>query len=120
MTKVKRKYFVIAGIVSLIIFGLLLNTYKEHYLNDGKTTLGVVTNFKYNYQSYVGTYKYSVDGKEYEGQWTGNLFECPDGTKGCVGKEFPVTYSVNKPSISEIDLKQFENKKNYKPNLFLK
>ena len=120
MTKDKRKYLVIAGIVGLVIFGLLLNTYKEYYLNDGKITLGVITNFTYSYQSYIGTYKYAVDGKEYQGQWTGNLFECPDGTKGCVGKEFPVTYSVDKPSYSEINLKQFENTKNYKPNLLLK
>ncbi|MBC7000888.1 DUF3592 domain-containing protein [Cytophaga sp. FL35] len=116
----KRKYLVTSLLVGLVIFGLFINTRKKYLLNDGQVTVGVIKNFKFSYQNYMGTYKYTVDGIEYEGQWTGNYFECPDGTKGCVGKEFPVTYSTNDPGISEINLKQFENKKNLKPHFFLK
>lgn len=119
MTKDNRKKYAIFSIIGLlIIIGFIYNSIQSEYLINGKTTLGKITDFHFCNYSYCGTYKYVVEGKTYEGHWKGGFFKCSDGTKGCIGKEFPVRYSEEKPNISEINLGEFENKKNYRPTLW--
>ncbi|WP_190810382.1 hypothetical protein [Flagellimonas sp. S3867] len=113
MTKEERRwYFYISAIILIIITGLIINERKSYYLKNGTTTTGRVIDFHFCNNNYCGTYEYIVDGKKYEGSWSGSFFRCPNGAKGCVGKEFPVYYSVENPSISEIYLKEFDIKKN--------
>lgn len=113
LAKKERKWYLFLAVISLIIIaGLINNEYKSYNLKNGRTTTGHVIDYHFCNNNYCGTYEYMVDGKKYEGSWTGSFFKCLDGTEGCVGKEFPVYYSVEKPNISEIYLKEFDIKKN--------
>ncbi|NAY93527.1 hypothetical protein GTQ34_16590 [Muricauda sp. JGD-17] len=118
MTKADRRKYIVFSIVGLIIVsGLIYNSRQSEYLKKGKMTVGTITDFHFCNYNYCGTYKYKVGGKTYEGHWRGGFFKCPDGTEGCLGKEFPVRYSAEKPSVSEIHLGEFENRKNITPTL---
>lgn len=97
---------------------MIYNYLQADYLTDAKITQGRITEYHYCNYGYCGTYEYRVDGIMYEGHWSGDFFKCPDGTEGCLGKVFPVRYSIEKPTISEIDLGEFENKKSFKPKLW--
>ncbi len=119
MTKEERKKIIVLSIIGLFLLGgLIYNSIRSEYLANGKTTVGKITDYHFCNNKYCGTYKYEVGGKTYEGHWSGSFFKCPDGTNGCVGKKFPVRYSVEKPNISEIDLGKFDGKKSYRPTIW--
>jgi len=114
----KKKYIILSVFGLLFAFGVLYNSFQWDYLMNGEVTIGKITEYHFCNYNYCGSYTYVVEGKEYEGHWSGGFFKCPDGTKGCVGEEFPVRYSIEKPSISEIYLKEYNDKKNLKPRFW--
>lgn len=98
--------------IGLIVYGLIQRQINIEMLKNHGITEGVVTDFSYSNYHYRLYYKYEVKGVEYKGRKGCEFFRCEDGTKGCVGKKFPVKYAIEDHSISDIDLGKFNKKKN--------
>ncbi|RYH76124.1 hypothetical protein EVU94_03960 [Flavobacteriaceae bacterium 144Ye] len=110
-------YIVVGILIGMVSIGLYKNTKDKKLLKEFELTKGTITKFKYCNYSYCAEYEYVVNGKKHIGTFVASYFECPDKSKGCLGKEFNVKYSIKKPNISEIDLEKYNINKNYKPSL---
>lgn len=118
MTEKKKKTILFIIIAFFILVALIYNSFQQEYLIDGKVTVGTVTEYQFNNNNWIGKYVYVINGKKYTGSWVGDFFKCSDGTKGCVGKKFPVRYSNLKPEISEINLQEYDNRQIAPPRIW--
>lgn len=117
LNKFKEERFrvkVILGILGLII---LVGIYRQYFLQKNisehkEETIGKVIDFEsINMRRYSLKYEYSIGDNQYQGEIGVSYFECDNGKKGCVGKEFPVYYSSENPQYSRIDLGKYEKYK---------
>lgn len=112
----QKKTLVIFILVGTLIGFTIRNSIQKNYLKNGKETTGKVIEYSFCNNSWCGDYEYYVEEKRYLGHWSGSFFKCNDSIKGCLGEKFIVTYSVEKPEISEINLGNYNKHKDYKPS----
>jgi len=108
-------FFILLVIIIFAFNGIYNNTVNKNKLKNFNITQGIITEFSYDNYGYFLGYKYSVDSIEYHGNVDATYFKCEDGVPGCLGKTFEVKYSVEDPSISEIDLGEYNKYKSYYP-----
>ncbi|MBU2940474.1 hypothetical protein KO494_13080 [Lacinutrix sp. C3R15] len=112
----KNKITAILIIVAICVLYYFFNyKQKREVIDFGVSTNTKIINYSYGSQgkNWV-TYKYSVDGIEYEGQEAVSSFKCDEednNKKGCVGMTFKVVYSKRNPEISEINLGKYNKYK---------
>ncbi len=110
----KRKglYFILI-ITGIILLGHLWNHHLSQRLKkDGIFTTGKIIELEHSRRANFSlNYTYNVDEKIYEGSVACSFFRCENGKKGCKGKEVNVIYSKSDPSLSDIDLGIYNNKK---------
>jgi len=100
----------IGALLIIIIFGFIFYqkaTYDNEIESNKELTIGVITNYQFSNYAYSLSYEYMVNEKKYQKIISTSFFKCKDGSKGCVGKKFPVYYSKNDPTKSKIDLGKF-------------
>lgn len=106
MTGKKEKIIILSIFILLIFVAGYRNFNKNNELEDyGEETNCIITEFRFVHKSsYKLIYKFSVNDKFYFGSADTSYFECEDGTKGCIGNTFEVTYSKKNPKINKINL----------------
>ena len=108
-----KKIAIVLGFL-IVVFIIAFNQYNRQLdiLNNKRKTVGIITEEVGVYKArYRIKYSYNVEGKKYYGEVSTSSFECDDGTKYCIGKEFVVYYSSNDPKKSVIDLGKYEKYK---------
>ena len=114
LTETKSRNRILVGLITLVILLCFLFQYYKQYSivhNEEKTTGEIIEFFHINKARYAIKYQYVVNKEKYWGQTGVHVFECDNGKKGCVGKEFPVYYSSKNPGYSKIDLGKYEKHK---------
>ena len=109
-------YFIVLVTV-MVSIGLYMNTKNDIALRNYELTTATITDFGPCNYSYCLKYVYEVNGKKYKSFVSTEYFSCDDGTKGCLGKQFPLKYSIDDPKISRIDLGKYNDHKLTKPTL---
>jgi hypothetical protein len=107
-------FSIAALIISLLVFYTWKQSVEKRKLEYFEMTEGKVIEFHYSNYRKILKYTYKVNQQVYVGSVGSDNFNCEDGTPGCVGKTFPVKYAIDDPSISEIDLGKFSDKKHKK------
>ena len=113
MKKKLQNRILAIGLISLCLWLLARSIYIQiDVKNNKEVTQGKIIKFIREYQARYGLkYEYYIDGVRYTGQIGIDPFECDDGTKNCIGKEFTVYYSSKNPENSRIDLGKYEKHK---------
>lgn len=106
---------ILGSLFVLILIGVVVNDYYVQFKlsNKGVYTEGKVVDFYLGSKTeYSLEYEYFVNGRRYESSTRSEFFKCDNGKKGCIGKSFEVYYLPSNPSVSEIDLKEYEKYRN--------
>ena len=112
MKEKDKPFFGVIFILIIIVITLISKGQQDNdIINNGKSTIGIITKYQFSNYSYTLTYKYYIKGTEYSKSIGIDFFKCDDGTKGCLGKKFKVMYLPRNPKKSIIDLGKFNKKK---------
>ena len=110
-------------IVIILIALVIAVTIGYHYLKDKaitdytQHTVGKILDVSHiNKTRYSLNYEYLVDGKKYAGSVGVHYFDCSQ-INGCIGYEIDVKYSVENPSMSQVNLRDFEE---FKTTVYLR
>ena len=89
---------------------------RDRAYTEGKIVKIDFTGGTVAYHSII--FKYKVGEEEYRNSIAVSHFKCNFGKKKdyCLGEIFTVKYSLEDPSVSEIDLREFNEYKYYKPS----
>ena len=102
-------------LIGIIVILVLTQKYyfKKEIIETGNETTGIVTGYQFSNYAYILKYEYYVENKKFENSKSTSYFKCKDGTEGCVGKEFKVSYLKENPEKSIIDLGIYNKYKNH-------
>ena len=109
----QKNLFIAIGLIIFLFFLFFIQYKDERDLEiNKKMTKGKIIKLSRKYQARYGlVYEYYVKNIRYTGNVGISPFICDDGTKNCIGQEFPVYYSSKNPENSRIDLGNYEKYK---------